>query len=239
MQGIIGGFANGDPSAIQRRRAGDPFAALLAGLGVRVWLDAHDGAYLSTTGALVDTAIDRSGSGLDATASGSLRPAFDAGAFGGRGGMLFAGAQVLVTPAFSMGTRSSGCGVWRVDVTNSGLCEFGAFDTHSYVYHAGVPGTEHRVAGGGSEVQSLGTLSTTLRVTWRTDPSGIRARFNGVLVTTVGGTPSAATDSLYMGGLSRGTTLRLRGAIGELVFADALWSDAEMDAVDAALAQRW
>lgn len=239
MQGLITGFATGDPSAIQARRA-DSFASLISSLSPKVWLDAHGGTYLTRTGALIDSATDRTGNALHATASGATRPSYDAAAFGGRGGMVFAGAQFLATAAFAMGARSSGCGVWRVDVTNSALCEFGAFNTHSYVYHAGSP--PHRVAcGGGGEARGVGVLSTTLRVVWRVDSSEVRALFNGVAVTTPGvpGTPPAATDSLYVGALSRGTILRLGGAVGEVVFADAVWSDAQMDAVDAAMAARW
>lgn len=243
MQGLIGGFVGGDPSALSARRVGDPFAALVATLSPRVWIDAHGGTHLTLSGLNIDSATDRSGSGNHATMSGGNRPSYDPTAFGGRGGMLFAAPtlQRLVTPPFAMGARSSGAIVWRPTGDNQTAFEFGAtFDQHGYLLCSG-GGVRLRRAPAGGEVNIATTYPQQWRVIWRMDDTGVRALFNGAVRTlgAAAGKPPALTAPLYLGAIQGGVTFSLDGHIGELVFADAVWTDAEMNAVDAAMAARW
>lgn len=72
MQGIIGGFANGDPSAIQSRRAGDPMAPLLA-LSPDIVLEPS--ALDTLVSGRLSSAYDHSGNGrVGAQATAGNRP---------------------------------------------------------------------------------------------------------------------------------------------------------------------
>ena len=78
MQGLIGGFANGDPSAIQRRSAGDPMAPLLA-LSPDIVLEPS--ALDTLVSGRLSSAHDHSGNGrVGAQATAGNRPLLVAGA---------------------------------------------------------------------------------------------------------------------------------------------------------------
>lgn len=243
MQGLITGFATGDPSSIQTQRT-DPFAALIASLSPKVWIDAHGGSFLSLSGSDIDSATDRSGNGLHPAQTGSARPTYDATAFGGRGGILFnaASSQTLATPSFAMGARSSGSLVWRITADNQAAFEFGALNTHTLIFCQAGNETVRRASGGvgGGDMTKAVIAPVTMRVTWRVSQTSARAIFDGV-ATTLGASaaPPSLTSVLTMGAIAGGSIFLLSGHIGELVFADAEWSDADMDAVDAAMAARW
>lgn len=99
MQGVIHGFASGDPSSIGG--AGKTTALDILGSSLLVWCSAlgkFDGPNLSTKvdGAAIDTAYDLTGGGRHATGVGSARLTYVAAAFGGRGGMrAVAGASFM------------------------------------------------------------------------------------------------------------------------------------------------
>lgn len=223
---------------------GDPFEALILALSPKVWLDAHGGDFLSLSGVNVDSATDRSGSGNTPAQTGSARPTYDATAFGGRGGLLFDAAlsQTLVTPTFSMGARSSGSLVWRATADSMAALEFGALNTHTLVFCQGGNEIVRRASGGagGGDLANAVSFPVTMRVTWRVSPTSARAIFDGAPTTIgAGATPPALSAALTIGAINSGGLFFLDGLIGELIFADAEWSDAEMDAVDAAMAARW
>lgn len=216
----------------------DPFATLVASLSPRVWIDAHGGTHLTTTGSLIDAAVDKSGSGLSPAASGSLRPYYDPTAFGGRGGMIFSGAQQLLTPAFLCQPGTSGAVVWNPSATNQAALEFGPLNSHVLVFaEAGF--ARVRAPAAGDQAQIAWT-SGQLRMTWRTSTGGvIRAIINGGVHTSGGASAAVAQTAPLSIGMLGGGYYPLVGAVGEVLFADAEWSDAEMDALDAALAPRW
>ena len=208
-----------------------------------MWIDAHAGTYLTLSGANIDAAIDRSGSGNSPTETLTRRPTYDATAFGGRGGMLFTAANSsrLTTPTFAMGARSSGSAVWRPTGANQGLLEFHNINTHTLVFYAAGNLTVRRVSGGGGDAVLAATAPLDVRCTWAFDGSRLRAIINGnETIISFGGTaPPALSSELTIGGISRGAVWPLNGHVGEIVFADAVWTDAQMDAVDAAMAARW
>ena len=240
MQGLIGGFASGDPSAIQRR-GGDPFAALVASLSPRVWIDAHDGTYLTLSGSDINSATDRSGSGNHAAQTGAARPSYDAGALGGRGGIVFAGTQYLETPSFSVPSGStSGCCYWHPTATDSGAFGFAGFTSHATLL--AVSGGMFVLAPGAtSEGAAVASLAVPHRVVWRTVAGGAsRVIVDGVTAVGAGAnTAIARSGTLKIGCSAPPAFYFATGAIGELIFADAEWSNAEMNAVDAAMAARW
>lgn len=222
-----------------RRRDPDPFATLVASLSTRVWLDAHAGTYLTMTSApLIDAAINRCDSGLHAAASGVLRPSYDPTAFGGRGGMIFSGAQQLLTPAFLCQPGTSGSVVWDPSATSQAALELGPLNSHVLVFaEAGF--ARVRAPGAGDQAQIPWT-SGQLRITWRTSPSRvIRAIINGGVHTSLGPSLAVTQTAPLSIGMLGGSYYPLDGAVGEVLFADTEWSDAEMDTLDAALAARW
>lgn len=216
------------------------FAELVASLGAKVWLDAHAGVYLGLSGSLINSATDRAGNGLSAAQVGANRPTFDPAAFGGRGGMVFAGNHWLLTPAFAMGNRASCAIVFRPTAQPGGAVEFGPVNSHSSIL-VDSGNVRARAMGAGDLVAAV-TYPTTLRVVWRcrNGTAQGRALINGVAVGPSGNSiQAAATQQFCVGALGAGTVFRLNGSIGEVVWADAFWSDAELLEMDAALAARW
>lgn len=215
----------------------EEFADALAALSVRAWLDAHGGAFLSLSGALVDRAIDRSGTTSGGVAAGGDRPYFDPAAFGGRGGIVFTGAHNLTTPAFYCGASVSGSVVWSPTATSQAAFEFGPLNSHVLCF---VESGHYRVRAPGAGDAAIPFVGGAVRMTWRTSPSQrTRVLFNGA-ETLAAGMSSAIgrMASLRVGSLDGGV-YPLNGAIGELVFASSEWTDEQMESIDAFMAERW
>ena len=241
MQGLVCGFVGGDPSALTARRVGDPFAALITSLGAKCWGNARDGgAHLSLTGSLIDSAIDLSGASNSPAGAGAARPSYSSGAFGGRGGMVFAGAQRLDTGSFSMGAAVSGSLYASFTGSSMAALNFGS-SIHRYLdifSFSGIILRRSTLAGSIDDVTIAGTPPYTMRVTWRATQSGMRLLVNGAEATKGAfAGPEAQSSTLTIGTLKG--TFPLTGTVGEVIFADASWSDAQMNAVDAAMAARW
>lgn len=240
MQGLVCGFVGGDPSALTARRTGDPFAALVASLSPRVWIDAHNGTYLTLSGSDINSATDRSGSGNHAAQTGAARPSYDAGALGGRGGIVFAGTQYLETPSFSVATGStSGCCYWH-PTADSGAFGFAGFSSH--VTLLAVSGGMYVLAPGAtSEGTAVASFAVPHRVVWRTVAGGAsRVIVDGVTAVGAGAnTAIARSGTLKIGCAAPPAFYFATGAIGEIVFSDTEWTNAQMNEMDAAMAARW
>lgn len=217
------------------------WADYVAPLAARTWLDAHGGTYLTLSGGTnIDAALDRTGSGNHGAEVGSRRPTYDAAAFGGRGGMLFTAANSsrLTTPAFAMGGRSSGSIIWRPTGAPQSPMEFGNVNTHTQLVYTSGQVFVRRVPSG-SNATLVVAVPSVVRCTWAMDTTRFRALINGTEIVIGAGVLPGATSELTIGAADRGALWPLDGHIGELIFADAVWSDATMNAVDAASAARW
>ena len=115
--------------------------------------------------------------------------------------------------------------------------EFGVINTHSSSFIE--TGTARARAPGAGDAAVAAVFGKT-RVTWRTSTTLVtRALFDGTAATSGAvGTATAQNSTLKVGVLDAGF-FPLTGAIGELIFAAAEWSDAQMNAVDVAMAARW
>lgn len=218
------------------------WADYVSTLGARVWLDAQDGTHLVMSGSSVDSATDLSGEGNSAGASGARRPTYDPTAFGGRGGMLFAGTQYLESPSFAVASGStSGCCYWHPTTAGGALSYGVTWPSQHVALFAISGGMRHGKRNHGRSYRRHTCGIHAHRVVWRTVEGGAtRVIIDGVVYTGSGaGTATATSDTLKIGIVSPPTFYRLTGTIGEVIFADDVWSDAEMSAVDAALAARW
>lgn len=229
MQGLIGGFANGDPSAIQSRR--DSFAAFVASLSPKVWLDAT-----GLTPGLLSTWPDLSGNGNDATAAGAARPTATGGAE-----VTFGGAQAMDTPSFTMGARSSGACVVRFTATNQGAFQFGPLNGHTsaITQNLGTDLAKLRIAAGGAgEAGIAASYPMNVVLAWSTDAASGTVIVNG---TSSGITPIGlvgVTSALRLGDITGGI-FALTGAIHEIAIVDAVTSGANLTALHDGMRAKW
>lgn len=213
----------------QSRR--DSFAAFVASLSPKVWLDATGltPGLLSTWPSL--------GSVGDATAAGALRPTATGGTE-----VTFSGGQRMETPAFAMGARSSGACVARFSATNQGAFQFSALNSHHSCLAQNFPADQIKIraiAGGSGDAGIAASYPHSAVFSWSFDNSGGTVLINGV---SVGIAPTSGipptTDVLTIGDLTLGI-FALTGAIHEIVIVDAVISGADLTALHSGMRAKW
>jgi hypothetical protein len=184
---------------------------------------------------LLSTLPDVSGSGNHATAAGSLRPTVTGDE------IVFAGAQRMVTPAFSMGAASSGFAVVRFTAMFQGAFQFSTLNTHTslIVQNTGSGDFVRLRSTPVGDIKDPVTFPRSLVVAWAQDGAGGAAYFDGVYrVAAVAGSPAAAAAVLSIGDITGGIW-PLVGGIKELCFIDAKVGTEDLALMSSAALERW
>lgn len=199
-------------------------------LAPKVWLNAR-----GLAAGLLSAWPDLSGLGNGPTASGGLRPAASSDE------VVFAGAQRMTTPPFSMGAMASGFVVCRASADSQGIFQFAPLNGHHSVLSTGGELRIRRM-GGGREMVTARTGSQQIAVYAMAAAFGSEeALWDGVAATENAGSPtpmSPVTDVLSLGDLTGGTW-PLVGGIREIAIFDSVLSSTQVAQIAAALAARW
>lgn len=199
-------------------------------LAPKVWLNAR-----GLAAGLLSAWPDLSGLGNGPTASGGLRPTASSDE------VVFAGAQRMTTPAFSMGAQASGFVVCRASADSQGIFQFAGLNGHHSVLSTGGELRIRRM-GGGREMVTARTGSQQIAVYAMAAAFGSEeALWDGVAATENAGSPtpmSPVTDVLSLGDLTGGIW-PLVGGIREIAIFGSVLNSTQVAQIAAALAARW
>lgn len=199
-----------------------------------LWLRFLGGAHLRDAGGAVPddaevaiTAVDLGNVGNAVNAGPGVT--YSAAAFGGRGGVSFAGGATdhFVSALMTFAARCSGGAIWRPSAGTRGLFGIGAASSHTSLFRTDANSSLRRQDGsGGKDTVLVPTISTTADhvTTWRAQDAGAywNDSVSGSASSAVAATlPPATPAAVYVGTYAPGVA-PYAGLIGEIVLVDAV-----------------